>query len=415
MRRLPLTTRLNLWYGAVLVLTVLLAVTVAELTGRYLETQRRVARIERVHERVRQIYISQGPQAVRDVEIPGYQVTITQTETTSPWYETHSQVAEHAWLYTSIPPEIVQETQQDARIALIGGGIFALLLASIGGHLVTRRALRPIEDVARTAAQIVRHGDTGARVPSPQTHDELDRMVTLFNQVLDSNAQIITTMRHSLDSIGHDLRTPLTRIQASAELGLRNPGDAEDALETCLEEAQNTEHLLTALLDLTRAEAGMLPLNKQPVVLADLVDRTLSLYEHVANQQQVQLSAESFPRISLSVDPTRVQQALANLIDNAIKFTPSGGRVQLTPAQRPGAVGIQISDTGCGIPPADLPHVFKRLYRADRSRSTPGSGLGLAMVRAIAEAHGGSVELQSTEGSGTTATLWLPTDPARRS
>lgn len=416
MKRLSLVARLNLWYAAVLLITVFIGLLGAELTSSWLGRQRQVALVERVEREVRTLYREGGREAI-SVVTRGVHTELSDREpprSTTGFVETTTRLDKDVWLHLSIPDEVVQRTRREARLGLLGGGGLALLVALIGGTWVTRRALRPIEDVAQTAHRILSHGDTGERVPSPQTGDQLDRMVGLFNSLLDSNQNMVQAMHHSLDSIGHDLRTPLTRIRSSAELALDGTTSAKDeALETALEESAAIDGLLGSLLDLSRAEAGMLPLDLQPLSLVDTATRILTLYEHVASERNIRLQLDAPADIEVYADPNRTRQALANLVDNALKFSGEGSEVRLGLVEdtAQGLAGVTVHDQGPGIPAEELPRVFERLYRGDRSRSTPGSGLGLSMVRAIAEAHGGRVDLDSTAGQGTRVSLWLPLSP----
>lgn len=425
---MTLARRLNIWYAGVVLVTLGLGAATAEVLATHLASRRRTSLIERVESEVRSVYSVGGTDAAADVEIPGIDIRLQDDDgrplvgslphVEGDRVEVRRRIAEGVWLVTAIPDRDVFQTRRDARVALAGGGLAVLLLAMGGGLWATRRALRPVSHVADTARHIIETGDASARVPTPGTGDELDEMVALFNALLDTEQHRVEQMRSSLDSIGHDLRTPMTRIRAAAELALagREVGALEEALETALEESAASESLLTSLLDLTRAEAGMMPLDARPVNAAQLLERARTLYEQVADERGVQITCTASPtHPPLSADRTRVEQALANLVDNAVKFSPPGGTVQLTLVEGEASLGLAVTDEGPGIPPEDHARVFERLYRGDRSRNTPGAGLGLAMVQAIAQAHGGHVELRSAPGDGSTFTLWLPTgteDPA---
>lgn len=414
---MTLAQRLALWYGTVLLVIVLLGAGVTELVARRLAAQRRTELHERVETEVRRIYGAGGTVAAQHVAVRGVTIRITDAaghDLAPPrggpsGLEVATRLDEDTWLRTSIPDETVLATRRDARRALLGGGLAVLVLGLAGGLVVTRRALEPIRDVAETARTIVETGVADARVPRPHTGDDLDSMVELFNRLLDTQADMVEQMRSSLDNIGHDLRTPLTRIRAAAEIAL-DRGDREaleSALETALEEAAASEQLLTCLLDLTRAEAGMLHLQRRPVDPADVVGRIAALYEHVADERSLTLEVGACPRgLVVDADPTRLEQALANLADNALRFARSSVVLELTADD--GRVGLSVHDDGPGIPEHEQGRVFERLYRGDQSRSSSGAGLGLAMVRAIAVAHGGAVTLDSGPERGTTLSLWLP-------
>ncbi len=385
---MTLAQRLNLWYALVLVVTLFLGGAAVDLVSARLARHRGSALYREVQAEI--------SRALQDLDQRGSSVEVY--------------IIQEHYLHSSIPHEVVQQIRRDARLAVLGGGLVVLLLGIGGGSWATRRALAPIRRVADTARHILQTGDSTARIPSPQTRDDLDEMVRMFNSLLDTDQARIRQMRNSLDSIAHDLRTPMTRIRAAAEIALDkgDPDALTDALGTAIEEATAAEQLLTRLLDLTRAEAGMLPLHLQPVDAGAVVERVVSLYEHVAEDRDVKLLRPPSPPITLRADPTRLEQALANLVDNAVKFSPAGGRVWIYHRGEQARAVFVVDDEGPGIPEAERELVFERLYRGDESRNTAGAGLGLAMVRAIAEAHGGTVELLERPGGGTRVELALP-------
>lgn len=417
MSRSSLHTRLNIWTVAMVAITLLFAFCVSEVVTALLAENRRTALLERVHAEVERVHLVNGPHAASRHQVEGAEFRITDRSGMpigdadsggSTDLEVSTRLAEDLWLHTYVPDDVVRAAQRDSRIAFGVGGILALLLAFLGGSVVTRRMLSPIDDVTRVASEIVTHGDTGERVPNPNTGDGLDQMVDLFNHLLDLNANMVRTMRESLDNVAHDLRTPLTRIRTSAEIALSgsDPAVKDETLAVCLEESEATERLLTSLLDLTRAEAGMLVLQRTGLQWTAIVDRVVSLYAHVAEDRRISV-VHGDGDAPVFGDAIRLQQAVANLLDNALKFTPAGGEVQLNIVEQTALSGVEVRDTGCGIDSEELERIFERLYRADGSRRLPGAGLGLAMVRAIAQAHGGRVEVSSGD-TGTSITLWIP-------
>jgi signal transduction histidine kinase len=295
-----------------------------------------------------------------------------------------------------------------------------VVIALTGGWLVTQSALFPIRRLTQAVRQIIRTGRTNARVPLAGTGDALDELTALFNAMLDKIEGLVTAMRHSLDNVSHDLRTPLTRLRGTAEMALAGPPDVEryrEALADCVEESDRVLVMLNTLMDISEAESGAMQLQREPISLGDVVARATDLYREVADAKGVAMvvstgtdaqDATSQPATIVMADRTRLEQVAANLIDNALKYTPPGGRVEVEIGADDQAAILRVRDTGPGIPAAEMTRIFDRLFRGDTSRTERGLGLGLSLVKAVVEAHGGTVRVESEPGRGAVFTVRLP-------
>jgi signal transduction histidine kinase len=298
-----------------------------------------------------------------------------------------------------------------------------MLIGVAGGIALTRSTLRPIHHLIDVVRGIIQTGRTETRVPVPvvknvlggqhQRADAIDELSTLFNVMLDRITTLIAAMRDSLDNVAHDLRTPMTRLRGMAERALES-GNADaqrEALVSCLEESDRILAMLNTLMDISEAETGTLRLQIEVVPLRGLIAEVVDLYEEVAEDKRITVSVTpSAPGddITVSGDRDRLRQVFANLLDNALKYTPAGGQVTITLERRDNSqAAVVVRDTGMGITPEDLPRIWDRLYRGDRSRAERGLGLGLSLVRAYVRAHGGQVTAESTPGQGSTFTVLL--------
>ena len=295
------------------------------------------------------------------------------------------------------------------RVLMLGAGA-ALVIGVVGGLFLTRSTLKPLRDLRDAVRRILQTGQTDDRVPVYDTGDTVDELSTLFNAMLARITTLIHGMRNALDHVAHDLRTPMTRLRVTAEAALatNDPAKYREALSDCLEESERVSSMLTTLMDISEAETGTMKLNVSRVELPKLVKEVTDLYEDAAEDAGVTLQSTVPGELTVPADRDRLRQAMANLVDNANKYKPRNGRVELTAARDSDAVVIRISDTGPGISAQDLPRIFDRLYRGDQSRTTRGLGLGLSLVRAYVEAQGGTVTAQSEPGRGSTFTLRLP-------
>jgi len=295
-----------------------------------------------------------------------------------------------------------------AALGLVTLSVF--LIGLTGGALATQSALKPIRQLIDAVQRIITTGRTDARVPLGDTHDAIDELTKLFNAMLDRIEGLVTGMRGALDNVSHDLRTPMTHLRGSAELALAGPADLDryrEALADCVEEADRVLVMLTTLMDISEAESGAIELHRETVRLVEIVDRAVDLYRDTAEAKGVTLEAQADRDVRASIDRLRFEQVAANLLDNAIKYTPAGGRVDISVTRENSHAVMRVRDTGIGIPPAEQPRIWQRLFRGDQSRTERGLGLGLSLVKAVVEAHGGTVSVDSTPGSGSTFTVSL--------
>jgi signal transduction histidine kinase len=310
-----------------------------------------------------------------------------------------------------------------AALGLVTLLVFAIALG--GGWLATQSALAPIRRLTLAVRRVIRTGQTNARVPPAAdagAPDAIDELTVLFNAMLDRIEGLVEAMRGALDNVSHDLRTPLTRLRGTAELALAAPPDLEryrEALADCVEESDRVLVMLNTLMDISEAESGAMQLQREPVRLVDVARRAVDLYKDVADAKGVSLDFKATNDqppaggdVVVSGDRTRLEQVAANLIDNAVKYTPAGGRVEVAVGRDGDRAALGVRDTGPGILPAELPRIWDRLFRGDRSRGERGLGLGLSLVKAVVEAHGGTVAVVSEVANGSTFTVRLPALPA---
>ena len=288
------------------------------------------------------------------------------------------------------------------------------LIALFGGIFFSFRALRPVRHLIQTTRSIVATGRTDARVPESGSGDELDELTQLFNQMLQRIEGLIEGMKEALDNVAHDLRTPLARLRGVAEMALQTEAQRDayrEALAGCVEESDRIRKLLDCLMDISEAETGTMRLQLENVAVAGVIAGVVDLYQYVAEDKNVSLSVACEKDVRVSADRSRLIQVLANLLDNAIKYSLPGGQVSIKVGREDHRTTIAFEDKGIGVTPEESAKIWDRLYRGDKSRSQPGLGLGLSLVRAVMHAHNGQVQMQSSPGQGSVFTITFP-DPS---
>ena len=294
---------------------------------------------------------------------------------------------------------------------MLGSALVAVLLAALISWILLSRALSPLEAIADTVDQINRADDLSRRIPyRQQSEDEISDLVESFNQTLERLETLFTSQQRFLADVSHELRTPLTVIKGNVDLMRRMKKIDDESLTSIDQEAGRLTRLVGGLLLLAQAESGKLTLNLRPVELDVLLVEVFQELRVLAGSK-VHVHLKEIDQLQVKGDRDRLKQVLLNLAANAIQYTPQDGDVYISLAKVGDQARIVVRDTGPGIPSEDLPHIFERFYRAEKSRTrsrASGFGLGLSIVHWIVEHHNGRIDVESKEGKGTTFMIWLP-------
>ena len=328
-------------------------------------------------------------------------------------------------IWGRIGPEIIlqigetlenKEEIMELLIMVFAGMVFLGIPVSSGvGWLITRKAVRGIEEVSR-AAKDIQEGDLGRQVKVKAQEEEIQTLMDTFNAMASRIRGLIHEMREMTDNIAHDLRSPLARIRAMSEVALAEnnatKGYQNAAMDT-MKECDRLMHLINTTLDMAEVDAGVTHTQKERVDLSQLLSDLCELFEAAAEEKHIALKLKLEPNCYIVGEKPHLQRMLANLLDNALKYTPANGEVSIELARFPHEFNLTIADTGIGIPLSDQGRIFDRFFRCDQSRSQEGCGLGLSFARSVARAHGGEIIVKSEPSQGSTFTSTFPiTSPA---
>lgn len=291
---------------------------------------------------------------------------------------------------------------------------YALGIAAVSsvfvGWFLAKRALVGVGAVTRTAVSIA-GADLDRKVPVKGTGDEIDQLAIAFNDMLERIRRVLVSMKQTSDNIAHDLRTPVAGMRGAAEMALSS-GDSRDErlmlAGTVIEECDRLLGMINAMLDISQAEVGLSKADCQEMDLAALLRDMLELFQPVVEDRNIRILMDMPESLTISADRTRLQRVFANLLDNALKYTPSGGLVKVSLRDGGPSVDVVVEDNGSGIAESDLPRIFERFFRGERSRSMPGNGLGLSLANAFVQMHGGTIIASSSVGKGSQFTVRLP-------
>jgi two-component system, OmpR family, sensor kinase len=309
----------------------------------------------------------------------------------------------------SIAPELKELRLAALRLTAVGSAI--LLFGLAGGWWISSRAIRPIADISATAAKISA-GDLSQRISTADADSELGQLAGVLNATFARLDAAFAQQRQFTADAAHELRTPVSVMLTQTQTALnreRSGAEYRETLEACQRSAQRMRRLIESLLELARLDAGQEPLKRMPFNLSRIVLEGVELVRPLAIERGVTIQVEAPPFDGLG-DAERMTQVITNLLTNAIQYSQPGGEVRIVARRQDGMAVLTVADTGHGIAPEDLPHVFERFYRGDKSRaaSSGNAGLGLAIAKAIVEAHSGTIEVASQSGVGTTFTVRLP-------
>ncbi|HTY44847.1 MAG TPA: heavy metal sensor histidine kinase [Patescibacteria group bacterium] len=304
----------------------------------------------------------------------------------------------------------IESTLQNMRLILFVLLPLVVFITGILGVFLAKIALRPVDRMTQTIHQITAES-LKLRIAIPDTRDEIRRLADTFNAMLERLDHAFTSQRQFLEDITHEFKTPLAVLKGQLEVALRRMRSKEEyetVLRSNLEEINRITHIVEDLLMLARFDKNAISLDMKKLDLSSLVRRVADDMELLAAQKHIKFIVSSQDDVIVDGDEEKLRRLLLNIVDNAIKYTPSAGEVEIRVAKTAAEVEVLIRDTGEGIPQEELPYIFDRFYRVDKSRSSSGFGLGLSIAKSIAEAHRGSIRVASAAYQGSTFTVCLP-------
>ena len=303
-------------------------------------------------------------------------------------------------------------TREWWALALLGATeAFGIAIILFAGLRLARTVTDPVAAMAREALTITESGKDG-RLSSDGRISELCDLSLAFNRLLDEQQRRQGEIRNLGGNLLHDIKTPLANIRNDAEAALRDESDKDDALANVCESCDLLLSAITTDAEIATISSGLYRANRELVNVADEITRAAQLYRFVTDAQHQTLETRfQGDRLLVLAHRLHIQQLVSNLLDNAVKYTPEGGRIRITAARKPGVVELEVSDTGIGISPGEQEKIFDRYYRADASRHEPGFGLGLALVKSIVDYQHGTILCRSKPGEGTTFTVRFSAEP----
>ena len=316
-------------------------------------------------------------------------------------------------IQAGIDLEVVDGVRADMLQSLAILSVVALTITALAGWFTTKRALEPLTTVTRTATRITRADDLSRRIPTETVaHDEVGEMISAFNQTMSRLEELFHSQRRFMTDVSHELRTPLTAIKGNIDLMRRMDDIDDESIGNIEVEADRLTRLVGDLLLLAQAESGKMPMDLR---MTELDTIFLETYQQarVLAQDRLDVVIGEIDQVLVCGDGDRLKQVMINLVGNAITYTPEGGEIVVSLSKRKDWANFIVSDNGPGIPDEDLPHIFERFYRGEKSRqrtkgSSKGYGLGLSIAYWIVKGHGGRIEVASRLGEGTTFNVWMP-------